>query len=138
MQSYREEAGSRPVTSQLDPLPVPSGSSSRPDDMSKYRTRYEEAMNPFEAFRGRVSLSIALASSDPTCIPIQEANLAYQKLNPIERGVLVLTKGILGNRRTRAFFIFYALALHVLVMFTTYECTLSSGQQYQKQPGPYR
>ncbi|KAJ7346876.1 CASP C terminal-domain-containing protein [Mycena albidolilacea] len=119
MQSYREEAGSRPVTSQLDPLPVPSGSS-RPDDMSKYRTRYEEAMNPFEAFRGR------------------EANLAYQKLNPIERGVLVLTKGILGNRRTRAFFIFYALALHLLVMFTTYECTLSSGQQYQKQPGPYR
>ncbi|KAF8210571.1 CASP C terminal-domain-containing protein [Mycena galopus ATCC 62051] len=123
MQSYREEAvGSRPVTSQLDPLPVPSGSgsASRPDDMSKYRTRYEEAMNPFEAFRGR------------------EANLAYQKLNPIERGVLVLTKGILGNRRTRAFFIFYALALHLLVMFTTYECTLSSGsgQQYQKQPPP--
>ncbi|KAK7005732.1 Golgi membrane protein [Favolaschia claudopus] len=117
MQSYREEAGSRPVTSQLDPLPVPSGSS-RPDDMSKYRTRYEEQMNPFEAFRGR------------------EANLAYQKLNHIERGVLVLTKGILGNRRTRAFFIFYALALHLLVMFTSYECTLSSGQQYQKQPGP--
>ena len=54
MQSYREEAGSRPVTSQLDPLPVPSGSS---DDMGKYRTRYEEAMNPFEAFRGRVSPS---------------------------------------------------------------------------------
>jgi len=121
MQSYREEAGSRPVTSQLDPLPVPSGSSSRPDDMSKYRTRYEEAMNPFEAFRGR------------------EANLAYQKLNHIERGVLVLTKGILGNRRTRAFFIFYALALHLLVMFTTYECTTSSsGQNYQKTAGPHR
>ncbi|KAF7361668.1 Golgi membrane protein [Mycena venus] len=121
MQSYREEAGSRPVTSQLDPLPTPSGSS-RPDDMSKYRTRYEEAMNPFEAFRGR------------------EANLAYQKLNHIERGVLVLTKGILGNRRTRAFFIFYALALHLLVMYTTYECTASTatGGQYQKQPGPYR
>ncbi|KAJ7268741.1 CASP C terminal-domain-containing protein [Mycena haematopus] len=122
MQSYREEqAGSRPVTSQLDPLPVPSGSS-RPDDMSKYRARYEEAMNPFEAFRGR------------------EANLAYHKLNHIERGVLVLTKGILGNRRTRAFFIVYALVLHLLVMFTTYECTLSggSGQQYQKQPLPHR
>ncbi|KAF7376365.1 Golgi membrane protein [Mycena sanguinolenta] len=122
MQSYREEqSGSRPVTSQLDPLPVPSGSS-RPDDMSKYRTRYEEAMNPFEAFRGR------------------EANLAYQKLNHIERGVLVLTKGILGNRRTRAFFIVYAFALHLLVMFTTYECMLSGGsaQQYQKQPAPHR
>ncbi|KAJ7091199.1 CASP C terminal-domain-containing protein [Mycena epipterygia] len=119
MQSYREEAGSRPVTSQLDPLPTPAGSS-RPDDMSKYRTRYEEAMNPFEAFRGR------------------EATRAYQNLNHIERGVLVLTRGILGNRRTRTFFIFYALALHVLVMFTTYECTTSSGGQLQKQPGPHQ
>lgn len=52
MQSYREEATNRPYTSQLNPLPAPS--TSRPDDMAKYRTRYEEAMNPFEAFRGRV------------------------------------------------------------------------------------
>ena len=50
MQSYREDSGSRPVT-QLDPLPPPSA---RVDDMSKYQARYEEAMNPFEAFRGRV------------------------------------------------------------------------------------
>jgi homeobox protein cut-like len=51
MQSYREESGSRPLTQQLDPLPPPSGNI---DDLSKYSTRYEEAMNPFEAFRGRV------------------------------------------------------------------------------------
>lgn len=51
MQSYREEAGSRPPVSQLDPLPTLSDR----DDMSTYRARYEEAMNPFEAFRGRVS-----------------------------------------------------------------------------------
>ena len=64
MQSYREEAASRPV-SQLNPLPPLSSSSSpssssRPDDMSKYRARYEEAMNPFEAFRGRVSFFFLL------------------------------------------------------------------------------
>ncbi|KAF7315489.1 Golgi membrane protein [Mycena indigotica] len=118
MQSYREEAGSRPVTSQLDPLPASQSSSSRVDDMSKYRARYEEAMNPFEAFRGR------------------EATRAYQNLNPIERGVLILTRGILGNRRTRAFFIVYAIALHLLVMFSTYECTATSGGDYQRQPGP--
>ncbi|KAJ7072141.1 CASP C terminal-domain-containing protein [Mycena amicta] len=117
MQSYREDTGSRPVTSQLDPLPTQSGSG-RGDDMSKYRARYEEAMNPFEAFRGR------------------EATRAYQNLNPIERGVLILTRGILGNRRTRAFFIVYAIVLHLLVMFSTYECTTTSGGQYQKQPGP--
>ncbi|ESK96561.1 golgi membrane protein [Moniliophthora roreri MCA 2997] len=114
MQSYREEASSsRPVTSQLDPLPAPSGSS---DDMGKYRARYEEAMNPFEAFRGR------------------EATRAIQNLNPVERGVLVLTRQILGNRRARTFFIFYALALHLLVMFTTYECTTSSDSRLRTQP----
>jgi hypothetical protein len=59
MQSYREEAASRPVT-QLDPLPAQLASSSGPDDMSKYRARYEEAMNPFEAFRGRVSNFVIL------------------------------------------------------------------------------
>ncbi|KAE9411276.1 hypothetical protein BT96DRAFT_930417 [Gymnopus androsaceus JB14] len=50
MQSYREEAGARPVTTQLDPLPAPAGAA---DDMSIYRARYEANINPFEAFRGR-------------------------------------------------------------------------------------
>lgn len=115
MQSYREDSGSRPVT-QLDPLPPPSA---RLDDMSKYQARYEEAMNPFEAFRGR------------------EATRAYQNLNPVERGVLNLTRSILGNRLARAFFICYALALHALVMFTIYECTNSSGTQLERQPYPH-
>ncbi|CCM01147.1 uncharacterized protein FIBRA_03195 [Fibroporia radiculosa] len=114
MQSYREDAAVRPST--LDPMP---SSSPRPDDMSKYRTRYEEAMNPFQAFRGR------------------EATRAYESLNPLERGVLTLTRAILGNRRTRTAFICYAIALHLLVMFTTYECTTSSGSQLQRQPSPF-
>ncbi|KAF5380342.1 hypothetical protein D9615_004565 [Tricholomella constricta] len=117
MQSYREEAGSRPPTSQLDPLPAPSG---RLDDISKYQTRYEEAMNPFEAFRGR------------------EATRAYDNLNPVERGVLVLTRSVLGNRRARTFFIIYALVLHVLVLYSTYECAGTSQTQLRQQPSPFR
>lgn len=55
MQSYREQ----PAVSQLDPLPgtptdVHGGSSRNGDDLNKWRKRYEETMNPFEAFRGRV------------------------------------------------------------------------------------
>ena len=52
MQSYQSEASGSVVRGTLDPLPA--NSSNRPDDISKYRTRYEEAMNPFEVFRGRV------------------------------------------------------------------------------------
>ncbi|TBU33882.1 CASP C terminal-domain-containing protein [Dichomitus squalens] len=115
MQSYREDSSTRPST--LDPLP--SIAAGRPDDMSKYRARYEEAMNPFQAFRGR------------------EATRAYESLNVLERGVLVLTRAILGNRRTRTAFIFYAFALHLLVLFTLYECSTSSGSSVQRPQKPY-
>ncbi|KAG2119891.1 CASP C terminal-domain-containing protein [Suillus discolor] len=127
MQSYREQGS----VSQLDPLPPSSssafngtgsgnvsGSGGGRDELGKWRTRYEEAMNPFEAFRGR------------------EATRAYEALNPVERGVLMLTRGIIGNRRARTAFIFYAAALHLLVVVTVYECAWSSGQ-LQVQPGPY-
>jgi len=68
MQSYREQGS----VSQLDPLPPSSssafngsgsvngggsGGGSGRDELGKWRTRYEEAMNPFEAFRGRVCIS---------------------------------------------------------------------------------
>lgn len=105
MQSYREDT--------LNPLPA-----ARQDDLSKYHARYEEAMNPFEAFRGR------------------EAARAFQALNPVEKAVLALTRAILGNRRARNIFVFYALTLHVLVFFTTYECTASSGT-IRTQPHPF-
>lgn len=103
MQAYREQGSNGGARMTL------TGASDRAgaDDMGEYRTRYEEAMNPFQAFRGR------------------EMSSAYQRLNPLERGVLILTRGILGNRRTRAFFICYAFSLHLLVMYTTYE--LSAG-----------
>ncbi|KAM5530766.1 hypothetical protein V8D89_015573 [Ganoderma adspersum] len=115
MQSYREDSSTRPST--LDPLP--SNAAGRPDDMSKYRARYEEAMNPFQAFRGR------------------EATRAYESLNVLERGVLVLTRAILGNRRTRTAFILYSLALHLLVVFTLYECSASSGSSVSRPKGSY-
>ncbi|KAH9083864.1 CASP C terminal-domain-containing protein [Lactarius deliciosus] len=104
MQSYREGN----AHSTLDP-----------PYLTKYSARYEVAMNPFEAFRGR------------------EAARAYSNLNPLERGVLVLTRAVPSNRRARNAFIVYAVGLHALVMFTLYECTASSSSQSRVQPVPY-
>lgn len=96
-------------------------------------------MNPFQAFRGRASLlcCIFALQLSLTAIHSQEATRAYESLNVLERGVLVLTRAILGNRRTRTAFILYAIALHLLVMFTLYECSGSSGSHLERKPSPY-
>jgi len=119
MQSYQSEASGSGVRGTLDPLPA--NSNSRPDDISKYRTRYEEAMNPFEVFRGR------------------EAARAYSNMNPVEKALFSLTRAILGNKKARTAFILYACALHLLVLYTTWECALSgsSQDQFQKQHNPF-
>jgi homeobox protein cut-like len=141
MQSYRENAHST-----LDPLPASSTSAPSASELSKYSARYEEAMNPFEAFRGRVCApSPPLCSTAPLVAGLnlsplvdflQEAARAYSNLNPLERGVFVLTRTVLGNRRARNAFIVYAIGLHLLVMFTLYECTMGSGTPVRIQPVP--
>jgi homeobox protein cut-like len=57
---------------------------------------------------------------------LQEATRAIQNLNPIERGVLILTRTILGDRRARTFFIIYAFSLHLLVMYAIYELSTAA------------
>lgn len=52
---------------------------------------------------------------------IQEQVRAVQALNPLERGVFLFTRQILGNRRARIAFAVYAGALHLLVLVTLYE-----------------
>jgi hypothetical protein len=69
MQSYRD-GGSSSI-----PISGPSGSSggsllngvmrSREDDIGKYKDKYEESMNPFEAFKGRVSV-VGMSYGDRT------------------------------------------------------------------------
>ncbi|CEL60960.1 Protein CASP OS=Saccharomyces cerevisiae (strain ATCC 204508 / S288c) GN=COY1 PE=1 SV=2 [Rhizoctonia solani AG-1 IB] len=98
MQSYRDEGSASwsSVTAQAN------------TDLGKYRTMYEDSLNPFQAFRG------------------QEAARAAQDLNVVERTVLVITRQVLGNRRARTAFIAYAFFLHGLVLYTTYQCAGSS------------
>lgn len=62
MQSYRDVGMSTPGTS------TPGGSAgmlngalrSRDDEIGKYKDKYNESLNPFEAFKGRVSNSVGL------------------------------------------------------------------------------
>ncbi|CAE7146035.1 unnamed protein product [Rhizoctonia solani] len=98
MQSYRDEGSASwsSVTAQAN------------SDLGKYRTMYEDSLNPFQAFRG------------------QEAARATQDLNVIERTVLIITRQVLGNRRARTAFIAYAFFLHGLVLYITYQCAGSS------------
>ncbi|KAG8927470.1 hypothetical protein FRC01_007453 [Tulasnella sp. 417] len=103
MQSYRDAGPSATLTTSA--APIGTGAN---DGISKYSSMYEQSMNPFEAFRGR------------------EAARAVQALNPLERGVFVITRQILGNRRARLAFIFYALTLHILILMTSYGCASSS------------
>ena len=133
MQSYRDESTVSGSTSTLNPVNasgaaggaglagmqfVPANGTA---EMGKYRSLYEQNMNPFEAFRGRVSL-YRFPLSSRFSYSLQEAARAVQGLNPIERGVLSFTRQILGNRRARTFFIFYAFGLHLLVVFMLFEC----------------
>ena len=52
MQTYRDDTTVGP--SSFVPGPQ-NGIQTRPDEMNKYKNMYEERINPFEAFRGRVS-----------------------------------------------------------------------------------
>ena len=65
MQSYRQDTSSAPLAG-------PSSSSNagalngvmrnRDDEIGRYKDKYEESMNPFEAFKGRVSPSLRFGS----------------------------------------------------------------------------
>lgn len=119
MQSYRDNVG--PSGSQAG-TSTPGGTAamlngalrSRDDEIGRYKDKYDESLNPFEAFKGR------------------EAQRAIQALNPLERAVFALTRAIIGNKRSRSLFILYAACLvsnyptnmtnaqHLLVLFVIF------------------
>jgi homeobox protein cut-like len=84
----------------------------REEEIGRYKDKYEESMNPFEAFKGRVSAVVACRTC-PTFNKLtrQEAQRAIQALNPLDRAVFALTRTVIGNKRARSFFILYAASL---------------------------
>ncbi|POY71026.1 hypothetical protein BMF94_5952 [Rhodotorula taiwanensis] len=78
------------------------------EELVRYQNKYEESMNPFEAFRGR------------------ERGRAMHNLNPLEKVLLTLSTVVLSNRVSRNLFVLYALGLHFFVLSTLYQYTLTS------------
>ncbi|ORY89725.1 CASP C terminal-domain-containing protein [Leucosporidium creatinivorum] len=103
LQSYRDDAasgtqrgGAFQTTVRVD------------EELGKYQNKYEESMNPFEAFRGR------------------ERGRAIHMLNPIEKVLLTLSTIVLGNRYMRNLFVLYAFGLHFVVLSTLYSSITSA------------
>ncbi|GAA97019.1 uncharacterized protein L969DRAFT_105582 [Mixia osmundae IAM 14324] len=96
LQSYKEDAGASRtgLASILHPK--------RDEELGKYRERYENTINPFEAFRGR------------------EQSRAIQALNPIEKILFGLSRRVLTHRLSRALFVAYAIALHLVALSALY------------------
>lgn len=96
------------------------GNSKRDEELGKYRNLYEDSMNPFEAFKGRVSGRPQLkASAD--AMRRQEQSRALSNLNPIEKILFTMSSFILGNRVMRNVFVAYACLLHLIVFSTLYD-----------------
>ena len=97
------------------------GTSKRDEELGKYRSLYEDSMNPFEAFKSRVRPAY-LPSDFVCCLKImiltQEHGRAVSNLNPIEKMLFTLSTFILGNRYMRNLFVAYALCLHIFVFST--------------------
>ncbi|WWC71958.1 uncharacterized protein I206_105917 [Kwoniella pini CBS 10737] len=89
----------------------------RDEEIGKYKDKYDESLNPFEAFKGR------------------EAQRAIQALNPLERGVFALTRAIIGNKRARSLFILYAASLHLLILFVLWN-TMAASDSTAHPPVP--
>jgi hypothetical protein len=83
----------------------------RDEEMGRYKDKYEESMNPFEAFKGRVSLPPGLECRCVKADSGQEAQRAISALNPMDKAVFALTRAIIGNKRARSFFVIYTAGL---------------------------
>ncbi|CAO1632712.1 unnamed protein product [Sympodiomycopsis kandeliae] len=78
-------------------VPVDIASGSMGDKDGKYRAKYEQSMNPFEAFRGR------------------EQSRAMSSLNPLEKLLHMFSTMVLQDRRMRIGFMIYAVGMHLFI-----------------------
>lgn len=100
------------------------GNNKRDEELGKYRNLYEDSMNPFEVFKGRVSPLVPATSfhcqRTDDGLGMQEHSRAVGALNPVEKILFGMSSVILGNRYMRNIFVVYAVGLHLFVFLTMY------------------
>ncbi|GAA5828670.1 hypothetical protein JCM3766R1_003781 [Sporobolomyces carnicolor] len=98
LQSYRDDAGGMATRQQAGFSNVVRGD----EELGKYQNKYEESMNPFEAFKRG------------------ERGRAHHRLNVLEKILLSLSTIVLSNRITRTLFVLYTVGMHVVVFSKLY------------------
>jgi len=97
-------------------IPFQSNNSEDNDVSEKYKTMYENSINPFNEFRGR------------------EENRKYRSLNTVEKVSLGITKIFLANKYSRIFFLSYILGLHLLVFIVIFKSINISDEDFHSSP----
>lgn len=131
LESYSASSGSGGPSS----LRSLVGNNRRDEELGKYRNMYEDSMNPFEAFKGRVGRrllqpsmlagrysSVQYTEKTP-CLRcsvscLQEQSRAVGNLNPLEKMLFTFSTVVLGNRYMRNLFVLYALGVHIFLFFS--------------------
>ena len=122
LQSYREEQNSVRVT--IAP---------QTDVATRYRSAYEEKVNPFAAFHERVwptflFLSFFIVSSLPyphDSFVKQEKSQRYNNLSVPEKITVNIGRAIISHKYGRIFASCYLLFLHLFVLFMVYRMSLT-------------
>lgn len=134
LQSYREDGSSAGVGGAGGAPGVHSAVARKDEELAKYRGIYEDQMDPFGKFRGRVRtalLAVPHIRADKSKMA-QERFGAMQALNPLDRLVFHAANFILGRRTARTLFLLYAVGIHALLFMTisgsAMECVVSLGR----------
>lgn len=96
------------MASSSSSMDLESGKSSNVEE--KYKSMYEEQMNPFAAFNDR------------------EKTKRLENLNPVERFIFSSTSFFLATKNTRMILFAYLALLHLVVMFISYKSAVSNSK----------
>ncbi|KAJ2591565.1 hypothetical protein IWW49_001475 [Coemansia sp. RSA 1797] len=84
---------------------------------AKYKTMYEESLNPFHVFHRR------------------ETTRRVRSMGVLDRLIYMFSSAVVGSRRARMIMLLYVALLHLLVMITLYRTMLQADEgSFERAP----